>query len=208
MARKSKKWSQRAELKLRLPEVLRDSLEYSAKERGDSMNSEIVKRLNSTFQYKQDDRTAKIVARALLTYLPSRLIALPVLAVAELRQHRTRQAERVLRLGIALNEDHYVCARLDGGPSHPTRLTRLFRQFMRDHKLPPIRFHDLRHSHATHMLAAGIHPKIAQERLGHSSIAVTMDTYSHAMPNMQQDAVAKLDAALRLAMNKRDTNRR
>jgi hypothetical protein len=74
MARKSKKWSQRAELKLRLPEVLRASLEYSAKERGDSMNSEIVKRLNSTFQYKQDDRTAKIVARALLTYLPEEVV--------------------------------------------------------------------------------------------------------------------------------------
>jgi integrase len=58
------------------------------------------------------------------------------------------------------------------------------------------------------MLAAGIHPKIAQERLGHSSIATTMDTYSHAMPNMQADAVSKLDAALRLAMNKQDTNRR
>jgi integrase len=137
-----------------------------------------------------------------------RLIALPVLAVTELRQHRTRQAERLLRLGVALNEDHYVCARLDGGPSHPTQLTRMFSQFMRDHKLPQIRFHDLRHSHATHMLAAGIHPKIAQERLGHSSIAVTMDTYSHALPNMQADAVSKLDAALRLAMNKRDTNRR
>jgi integrase len=137
-----------------------------------------------------------------------RLIALPILAVTELRRHRTRQAERLLRLGIVLNENHYVCARLDGGPSHPTRLTRLFNQFMRDHKLPPVRFHDLRHSHATHMLAAGIHPKIAQDRLGHSSIAVTMDTYSHALPNMQQDAVAKLDTALRLAMNKQDTNRR
>jgi integrase len=78
---------------------------------------------------------------------------------------------------------------------------------MERHQLPQIRFHDLRHSHATHLLAAGVHPKIAQERLGHASIAVTMDIYSHAMPNMQADAVAKLDAALRLAMNKRDTNR-
>jgi integrase len=137
-----------------------------------------------------------------------RLIALPLLAVTELRQYRRRQAERLLRLGVALSEDHYVCARLDGGPSHPTRLTRLFSEFMRDHKLPPIRFHDLRHTHATHLLGVGVHPKIAQERLGHSSIAVTMDTYSHAMPNMQADAVSKLDAALRLAMNKRHTNRR
>ena len=73
MARKSKpksrNWSSRAEVKLRLPEALRWSLERSAKERGDSMNSEIVKRLESTFQYQTTD-TTKAVARALLTYLP------------------------------------------------------------------------------------------------------------------------------------------
>ena len=136
-----------------------------------------------------------------------RLIALPVLAVTELRRHRVQQAEQFLRLGVALADDNYLYAKADGSPWHPAFLTRLFNRFMRDHKLPSIRFHDLRHSHATHMLAAGIHPKVAQERLGHSSIAVTMDTYSHAMPNMQADAVAKLDSVLRLAMNKRDTNR-
>jgi integrase len=136
-----------------------------------------------------------------------RLIALPILVITELRRHRAQQAEQLLRLGVALTDDHHVYAKSDGEPSHPTLLTRLFKQFMRDHKLPEIRLHDLRHSHATHMLAAGIHPKVAQERLGHSSIAVTMDTYSHAMPNMQADAVAKLDATLRLAMNKPDTNR-
>ncbi len=136
-----------------------------------------------------------------------RLIALPVLAINELRRHRIQQAEQLLRLGVALTDDYHVYAKSDGEPGHPTFLTRLFNQFMRNHKLPQIRFHDLRHSHATHMLAAGIHPKVAQERLGHSSIAVTMDTYSHAMPNMQADAVAKLDATLRLAMNKQETNR-
>ena len=64
---------------------------------------------------------------------------------------------------------------------------------------------DLRHSHATHLLAAGVHPKIAQERLGHSSIAITMDTYSHAMPNMQADAAARIDAAMQTALNKPKT---
>ena len=137
-----------------------------------------------------------------------RLVALPVLAVTELRRHRAQQAEQLLRLGVALDDDHHVYAKPDGEPGHPTFLTVQFKQFMADNKLPPIRFHDLRHSHATHLLAAGIHPKIAQERLGHSSIAMTMDIYSHAMPNMQQDAVAKLDKVLRLAMNKRETKRR
>src|SRR5262249_34132974 len=135
-----------------------------------------------------------------------RLVALPVLAAAELRRHRAQQAEHLLRLGVALADAHHVYATFDGGPVHPTVLTRAFSRFPRDCKLPQIRFHDLRHSHATHLLTAGVHPKIAQERLGHSSIAVTMDTYSHVMPNMQQDAVAKLDAALRSAMNKQNTN--
>src|SRR5262245_8172082 len=77
-----------------------------------------------------------------------RLVALPVLAVTELRRHRIQQAEQLLRLGVALTDDRHVYAKADGEPGHPTFLTRLFKQFMRDHKLPPIRFHDLRHSHA------------------------------------------------------------
>jgi integrase len=76
---------------------------------------------------------------------------------------------------------------------------------MRQHRLPQIRLHDLRHSHATHLLKAGVHPKIAQERLGHSSISITLDTYSHVLPGMQDDAVAKVDAAIPAALNKPKT---
>jgi integrase len=63
--------------------------------------------------------------------------------------------------------------------------------------------HRMRHSHASHMLASNVHPKIVQERLGHSSIAITMDIYSHLMPNMQEDAAATVDGVLRAAINKR-----
>jgi integrase len=69
--------------------------------------------------------------------------------------------------------------------------------------LPRIRFHDLRHAHATHMLASGIHPKVASERLGHSKVGITLDLYSHVMPGMQEDAAAKMDAALKAAQRKR-----
>jgi integrase len=61
--------------------------------------------------------------------------------------------------------------------------------------LPKVRFHDLRHSHATQLLAAGVHPKIVQERLGHSTITVTMDLYSHVSETIQSDATARLDEA-------------
>jgi integrase len=73
--------------------------------------------------------------------------------------------------------------------------------------LPRLRFHDLRHAHATHLLAAGVHPKIAGQRLGHSKIGITLDLYSHVLPNMQADAAAIVDGALRAALNKRETKR-
>jgi integrase len=59
--------------------------------------------------------------------------------------------------------------------------------------VPQVRFHDLRHSHATQLLGAGVHPKVAQERLGHASIGITMDLYSHASETMQADAAQRLD---------------
>jgi integrase len=66
--------------------------------------------------------------------------------------------------------------------------------------LPRVRFHDLRHSHATRLLLAGVHPKIAQERLGHSTITTTLDLYSHVTETMQEDAAAKIDAVFRSAI--------
>jgi len=137
-----------------------------------------------------------------------RAVTLPPMLVTELRRHRLQQSEWLLRIGVRLTDNHHVCTREDGAPFYPSSLTRSFTQFMRQHGLPPVRLHDLRHSHATHLLAAGVHPKIAQERLGHSSIGITLDTYSHVLPGMQEDAVAKVDAALRAAMNRQDTNRK
>jgi integrase len=136
-----------------------------------------------------------------------RAVALSAMLVSELRRYRTQQAEWLLKLGARLTDDYHVVTREDGEPLQPRSLSRAFRKFMRRHNLPQIRLHDLRHSHATHLLAAGVHPKIAQERLGHSSVGVTLDLYSHVLPGMQEDAVAKVDAALQAALNKRETNR-
>ena len=66
--------------------------------------------------------------------------------------------------------------------------------------MPHIRLHDLRHSHATQLLLQGVHPKIVSERLGHSKVGITLDTYSHVLPGMQEDAVALIDSALRAAI--------
>ncbi|WP_375408939.1 tyrosine-type recombinase/integrase [uncultured Methylobacterium sp.] len=133
----------------------------------------------------------------------SRRVALPSIVAEELRLHRLRQAEELLRLGIRLADDTHVFAQADGLPIQPNSLTHEFTRILAlSTALPRVRFHDLRHSHATQLLASGIHPKIAQERLGHSSIAITLDLYSHVLPGMQEDAAAKVDAAMRAAIDK------
>jgi integrase len=83
----------------------------------------------------------------------------------------------------------------------PRSLTHAFVKFVRQRDLQ-IRLHDLRHTHATHMLASGVHPKIAQERLGHSSVGITLDLYSHVLPGMQAEAVARVDDALQGALQR------
>ena len=130
----------------------------------------------------------------------SRVVSLSSTVVDELRAYRARQAEEQLRLGIALSDDSHVVAQIDGRILQPRSLTHEWTRIMAKTSLPRIRFHDLRHSHATQMLAAGVHPKIAQERLGHSTIAITLDLYSHVMPGMQADAAEQVDLAIRQAV--------
>jgi integrase len=69
-------------------------------------------------------------------------------------------------------------------------------------RLTRLRFHDLRHAHATHMPSNGVHPKVASERLGHSKVGITLDLYSHVIPGMQEDAAAMVDRALSAARDK------
>lgn len=71
-------------------------------------------------------------------------------------------------------------------------MTQSFRRLIEAYGLPIIRLHDLRHTHATLALEAGVHPKIVSERLGHSTVSLTLDVYSHAVPHMQQDAADQI----------------
>jgi integrase len=126
----------------------------------------------------------------------TRVITLPAFAVAELRRLKRQQAEELLTLGIRQSGDTLVCARADGEPLQPQSLTHQFTRLVsRIPDLPRVRFHDLRHSHATQLMLAGVHPKVAQERLGHASITTTIDLYSHVTDTMQSDAAARLDRA-------------
>ena len=79
-------------------------------------------------------------------------------------------------------------ANKDGSWIHPQRFTKWFEYLARDAGLPRIRLHDLRHSYATAALTAGISAKVVSERLGHASVAITLDTYSHVHPALQEEA--------------------
>src|SRR5262249_5588382 len=131
----------------------------------------------------------------------ARTVALTALAIEELRRHKTRQAEELLKVGLRQTDDMYVVAQADGQPLKPNSLTHEFVRFVAGTDLPRVRFHDLRHSHATHLLASGVHPKIAQERLGHPAGAITVHLYSHALPRMPAQAASPADHALPQALH-------
>jgi integrase len=132
-----------------------------------------------------------------------RRVALSASVAEELRSHKIRQAEELLRLGMRQDDAAFVYAQEDGSPIQPRSLTHMWTKAVGDMDLPRIRFHDLRHAHATHLLASGVHPKVASERLGHSRIGITLDLYSHVMPGMQEDAASRVDEALQLAIERR-----
>jgi integrase len=137
----------------------------------------------------------------------ARTIALPSMAVEELRRWRAAQAQELFRLGVRADDGWHVVTQADGSPLQPRSLTHVMSEFLKSHDAR-MTLHKLRHSHASHMLAANVHPKVVQERLGHSSIAITMDIYSHMMPNMQGEAAAAVDEALRAAISKRTEDER
>jgi integrase len=119
-----------------------------------------------------------------------RSLALDPATVAALREHRRCQLEERLAVGPRWEDSGLVFTWPDGRPLHPERFSRWFEQHARAAGLPKIRLHDVRHSYATAALAAGIPAKVVSERLGHANIAITMDTYSHVLPGLDEQAAS------------------
>jgi len=115
-----------------------------------------------------------------------RLVTVPKTALRILREH-------IKKLEI---ETGLIFTTSTGKPISPSNLQKAFRDELEKEGLPKIRFHDLRHTSATLLLEAGVHPKVVQERLGHSHISLTLDTYSHVLPSMQRDAADRIDEAI------------
>ncbi|WP_314591312.1 site-specific integrase [Paenibacillus terrigena] len=96
----------------------------------------------------------------------------------------------------ALRQPTLVVSTPEGGPLSPRLLHRLWLRLLKDWQLPRITFHDLRHTHASILLQQGVHPKIVSERLGHASVHMTLNTYSHLLPHLQHDMIEPLDQLL------------
>ena len=125
-----------------------------------------------------------------------RLVTLPPTAVKVLAALKTERMDQCVDLGANWSENNYVFCHPNGGPLSPDTVTHAFNRLVKRTEIPHVRFHDLRHTHATLMLKQGVNPKIVCERLGHSSVTITMDTYSHVLPGMQEQAALAFEAGL------------
>lgn len=122
-----------------------------------------------------------------------RTIALSPSSVLVLAEHKERQEEIRAMIGIPLSQDDLVFSTPQGKPLRPDTVTRSWRMLAVKARVKSIRLHDARHTHATLMLKQGVHPKIVQERLGHATIAMTLDIYSHVTPGLQEAAAESFD---------------
>ncbi|MCX8073049.1 MAG: site-specific integrase, partial [Candidatus Binatia bacterium] len=121
-----------------------------------------------------------------------RMLPLPSFLVEVLRVHRKRQRQMRLLAGSRWKDTRFVFTTTVGTPMDPRRVGRLFHRALEKAGLPRKRFHDLRHTAASLLLAQAVHPRVIMELLGHSQITVTMNTYAHVMPQLQREAVDKV----------------
>jgi len=114
----------------------------------------------------------------------------------ELKEARLQYMNDALVYGVGFQNLGFVIRQEDGSPMRPDSMTRKWIRFLEKNDLPRIRLHDLRHSNATALIKAGVNPRVVQERLGHSDVNITLNTYTHVLPEMDMDAAEKLDSIM------------
>ncbi|MGD6898653.1 tyrosine-type recombinase/integrase [Bacillus infantis] len=118
-----------------------------------------------------------------------------------LKRQKVKQNLEKLKFGSVYQDKNLVFAQEDGGYVYPSAVNSLFARFTKQLEHPEIRFHDLRHTHATILLQMGVNPKIVSERLGHSTVQITLDTYSHILPSMKIDLSEKFSKTMKRGQN-------
>lgn len=122
------------------------------------------------------------------TETSGRSLTIPTELVEALRVHQREQFERRQLLGDCYRDLGLICCRSDGRPWRPDAFSTEFGQFLKKHNLPHVRFHDLRHTHASQLIAAGVHLTLISRRLGHATIGITSDTYGHVIAEVERAA--------------------
>ena len=151
--------------------------------------------VNRTLQYLANAEPGnRITFSKPKTATSRRSVSLSPSTMAVLRLHREGQNEFQASLGLpSVSEDHLVFCHYDGTPYLPSSITHAWIKLVRRCGLEGIRLHDARHSHASLMLKAGVHPRFLMERLGHASFTTTMNIYAHVAPGLQQATANRFD---------------
>jgi integrase len=155
-----------------------------------------VRRFLLSVEEEKGSSKTQLVTQEPKTERSRRTLPVPEACLAALRHHRARQAEEKLALGPAYQDHDLVFCRPDGGPIDPRTLNRAFHRVLAQAGLPRIKLHSTRHTYATWLLEQGESPRVVQELLGHSSVAITLDLYSHVSLELEKKAAATLNAAL------------
>ena len=113
-----------------------------------------------------------------------------------LKKERSKYVSDMFSKETNFQNLNFVIRQKDGSPIRPDSMSQKWRRFLEDNRLPSIRFHDLRHSNATALIQAGVNPRVVQQRLGHSDVNITLNTYTHVLPDMDVEAAAKLDSII------------
>jgi len=155
--------------------------------------------VQSVIPDKANRGAARVQSRT-KTAAGTRPVKLSAETVNALRERRKRWLATKLASEVWQDTDLILCTR-DGAPVNPDNIDRSFRAIVRAAELRRIKVHELRHTSATLLLLAGISPKVVSEKLGHASIAITLDTYSHVLPNMQAEAALAMSRLLDIPIN-------
>ncbi|MEZ7892794.1 MAG: tyrosine-type recombinase/integrase [Candidatus Wallbacteria bacterium] len=137
--------------------------------------------------------TKGCIFKDLKTESSYRSIDIPYGLIKLLKEHKNNQEKIKINFQNCYNDNDLVCCHANGNPFSPCYFTCKFEKFLIKNHLKKIRLHDLRHTNATLMLKYGIPAKIASKRLGHSSVGITLDLYSHVIGDMQREAAQKID---------------
>ncbi|WP_333861556.1 tyrosine-type recombinase/integrase [Clostridium sp.] len=126
--------------------------------------------------------------------------------IENLKKQKQQQRLNKLLYGKAYIESGYICTTSNGNPINPLYISKRFAQLVKKHNFKKIRFHDLRHSHATMLLKENVHPKIVSQRLGHSSIAITLDTYTHVSTDIEKSALLSANEKISQYIEEKESN--